>query len=504
MIKAINNIELNNKNTNRAQTQNFKGVGEAVIAATQVCESIPMLNVAVTDMTTAIVPRTIIESKTNAFAGFEAFRRESSGLLINCMLPGFLVAGIAKLAQKGIMGKDTTDLSHCFANSDTINLVSKTWATVGDEAIDGIEKGKKARVYRTFKNILENTYGVDGKDVKSFEGIDFSESIKTLTDSVFDKNVSKNQINEAFKKIAEKTGATQNIKINTDPLVKKLPKEYFTQDLGSIIKNSPALLKELTKGEATEEAAKAFAKKATKLVRTKSLGGLALILPLAVMFQPINRWITEKKSGVKGAPIYKDFGKEGAAAQDKTGLTAQKVKSIGLMLGISLLSIMKMPSKVMFDSITQFKGLFPSMDQARIISTATFASRMGAAQDKNDLREATLRDITTFSALYFLGDYVAKGMATVMQKVKGVTLLNDLKPLEDGEKNVFKKIAHWTKDTALKSSEELVTKDAKKLRSICQLGNLGFSLLVLGIIVPTINRKKTEKQIELQKQQVKV
>ena len=496
MIKAINNIELNNKNTNRAQTQNFRGVGEAVIAATQVCESIPMLNVAVTDMTTAIVPRTIIESKTNAFAGFEAFRRESSGLLINCMLPGFLVAGIAKLAQKGIMGKDTTDLSHCFANSDTINLVSKTWAKVGDEAIDGIEKGKKARVYRTFKNILENTYGVDGKDVKSFEGIDFSESIKTLTDSVFDKNVSKNQINEAFKKIAEKTGATQNIKIGS--------KEYFSQDLGSVIKNSPALLKELTKGEATEEAAKAFAKKATKLVRTKSLGGLALILPLAVMAQPINRWITEKTSGVKGAPIYKDFGKENATTQDKTGLAAQKVKSIGLMLGVSLLSIMKMPSKAMFDSITQFKGLFPSMDQARIISTTTFASRMAAAQDKNDLREATLRDITTFSALYFLGDYVAKGMATVMQKVKKVTLLNDLKPLEKDEKNILKKIAHWTKDTALKSSEELLTKDTKKLRSICQLGNLGFSLLVLGIIVPTINRKKTEKQIELQKQQEKV
>ena len=107
----------------------------------------------------------------------------------------------------------------------------------------------------------------------------------------------------------------------------------------------------------------------------------------------------------------------------------------------------------------EFKGIFPTMDQARIISTTTFASRMGAAQDKNDLREATLRDITTFSALYFLGDYVAKGMATVMQKVTKQTLLNDLKPLEDGEKNVFKKIAHWTKNTALKSSEELVTKE---------------------------------------------
>ena len=118
---------------------NFKGGAWAlVLQGLQECEKNPMINVAVIDLLSAILPRTIIESMTNIFAGFEAFRRESSGLLINCMLPGFLVAGIAKLAQKGIMGKDTTDLSHCFANSDTINLVSNTWAKVGDEAIDAI------------------------------------------------------------------------------------------------------------------------------------------------------------------------------------------------------------------------------------------------------------------------------------------------------------------------------------------------------------------------------
>ena len=45
------------------------------------------------------------------------------------------------------------------------------------------------------------------------------------------------------------------------------------------------------------------------------------------------------------------------------------------MIGTALLSMMKKPSMNMLE----FKGMFPTMDQARIISTATFASRMSAA-----------------------------------------------------------------------------------------------------------------------------
>ena len=63
------------------------------------------------------------------------------------------------------------------------------------------------------------------------------------------------------------------------------------------------------------------------------------------------------------------------------------------MVGVALLSMMKLPSWNMIE----FKGLFPTMDQARIISTTTFASRMAAADDKNELAEATTRDIIPLS-----------------------------------------------------------------------------------------------------------
>lgn len=198
-------------------------------------------------------------------------------------------------------------------------------------------------------------------------------------------------------------------------------------------------------------------------------------------------------SGKKGAPIYKDY-KDAQQRElnpnEKSDLLKQKILSVGSMVGVALLSMMKMPSL----SMLQFKSKFPSMDQARIISTATFASRMMASEDKNELREATVRDIATFSSFYFLGDYAAKATASIIEKTnKDVKLLNRLKPQG---KNGLEKLWNWVKHTELKSSIEVATEQAKRMRSYCQLTNIGFSLLLLGILIPSYTRGKTDKKHE--------
>jgi hypothetical protein len=166
----------------------------------------------------------------------------------------------------------------------------------------------------------------------------------------------------------------------------------------------------------------------------------------------------------------------------------------------------------------EFKGIFPTMDQTRIISTTTFMSRMAAADDRHELAEATGRDIATFLSLYFLGDYAAKATATAIQKKTGVKLLNDTKPIEK-DAGFFKKAWHWFKDVNLKSSKEVVSKTEEKLkskgikpdnaqkeiinkelekavryRSACQVANLGVSLMLLGLIIPVFLRKNTAKK----------
>ncbi|MEI8129071.1 MAG: hypothetical protein WCG95_05585 [bacterium] len=494
MIERIN-INSVNIDKNRAKSQpRFTGLVEGATSLIQMCEQNPMINVTVLDLATAIVPRSLFEGQTNPYAGFEAFRRESSGLIVNCLIPSAIVWVIAKALEKPIMGHETK-MSDCWANEDTINLVTKYWQNASENAFD--ENGKaifvadknRAKVYNTGKNILKDIEGKDGTKIIKFKEFGFDDSLKTITENTF-KEQSAKSLKAAYEGIVSQTHVAENI------MIKGHGPEFFSQNLESIVQNMPKILKELVGGNAPS--VETFAKQAKKLLFTKSLLGLGVIIPLAVSMQPINRWITAKTSGKKGAPIYRDFAQaenKELSPKEKSALFQQKLISVSAMVGVALLSIMKKPNFQMLKNISQFKGAFPSMDQARVISTATFASRMMASEDKNDLREATVRDIATFSAFYFLGDYVAKGIATAIQKFKGIELINVLKE-PDKNANLLKKFGHWAKHTALKSSDEIVGESAKKMRSLCQLGNIGFSLLALGLLIPMINRKQTDKARE--------
>ena len=69
------------------------------------------------------------------------------------------------------------------------------------------------------------------------------------------------------------------------------------------------------------------------------------------------------------------------------------------------------------------------------------------------------------------------------------------------KQNALNKFVYWVKDTKLKSFDEanaikgpLGGKNAKGLRAICELSSLGFSMLLLGILVPWYVRMQTNKK----------
>ena len=508
-IGVDNTSRINSNNVRQKeqskQNPNFKGVGAIALAGIQACERMPMVNVTVIDMLSAILPRTVVESQTNWFAGFEAFRRESSGLVVNCLIPSLVTLGIAKCINPAIM-PNGVNMSRCWADSSLI-----------DKASDYYKNAQSSdKVQESLKNILGNIEGFEGKnkiifkDALSAEEIEkYSKELADLSRSTDGDRAVRKEIKKLSNKIVEKIHVADNIKIADNEKI------VNASSVNSMLEDSVKYFKEFQKsGIGIDE----FAQKSRKLVKAKSLAGLAVILPLAASMQYINRWITGKVSGVKGAPIYDDFGKEKdnveETAKAQKGLLKQKFISISSMVGVSLLSMMKRPTMNMLE----FKGMFPTMDQARIISTTTFASRMAAADDKNELAESTVRDIATFSGLYFLGDYAAKAAATLAEKTTGVSLLNDTKPLK-GDENVAKKFWHWVKDVNIKSSEEVVSKTQQSLngakpteaqartiqkelkracniRSACHATSIGVSLALLGIIVPLYTRHKTKKKHE--------
>ena len=168
----INKVELGSVKNNRTpkyvsqknkgQTS-FTGLGSLALKGIQKCEESPMINVAVLDLSTAILPRTFFETfigskkkdengnetrerKLNIMGGFEAFRREGSGLLINCMIPSFIVMGAAKLLNRPIMGAfNKSNLTRSWANGDTINCVSKYYKNAQGAS-------KEDRVFSTLKS----------------------------------------------------------------------------------------------------------------------------------------------------------------------------------------------------------------------------------------------------------------------------------------------------------------------------------------------------------------
>ena len=485
---------------NCRQNPNFNGLGDAAIALIQKCEQQPMVNVSVLDLSTAIVPRSIIETcagskkkdedgnvkrELNVYAGMEAFRRESSGLIVNCLIPSFIVMGAASLLQKPIMkGFGKASLSNVWANEESLNVVQKYLIKA---------KGKGSiRLENAINAFMNDLSGIDGKQQKAFISGESSRirlGVKQIAKSTRLQKPDK-LFNKGYESIVKSSHMAEHLLLNGK-------EGYLSKDLKGYLQDFVKLHTAFEKeGIKTSKQASEYISKAVKLVNAKSIAGLGIIIPLAISMQPINRWITRKSSGKKGAPIYNDFKdrkeEKVLTQKEKNELLAQKFISIGSMVGVAGLSMFM--DRPVWKNILQFKGLFPTMDQARIISTATFASRMAAAEDKNELREATVRDIATFASFYFLGDYVAKGIATLLQKkYKDVSLINTLQKPKEGA-NALQKLWHWAKHTSIKSSDELKNVKEKHLRTMCQLGNIVFSLLSLGVFIPLYTRAKTNKK----------
>lgn len=533
----INKVELGSVKNNRTpkyvsqknkgQTS-FTGLGSLALKGIQKCEESPMINVAVLDLSTAILPRTFFETfigskkkdengnetrerKLNIMGGFEAFRREGSGLLINCMIPSFIVMGAAKLLNRPIMGAfNKSNLTRSWANGDTINCVSKYYKNAQGAS-------KEDRVFFTLKSMFDDIEGVDGDigkgGLKKFKEIfandeEYTNHLRKMAKNIVSEKPEKGYTTEMYKYLVRKSGIAENIKFSKDS-------GFFSSSLGHLCDSVGDVLHGASKEgiltpnaniTANEGNFVKYLSKAKHLVNAKSIAGLGMIIPLAVAAQPINRWITHKLSGKKGAPIYNDDKERILTPEEKKQLTARKFIDVPLMWGVAALSmLMDRPSLKMF----QFKNIFPTMDQARIISAATFSSRLAAAEDKNELHENTIRDIATFSSFYFLGDYAAKGIATFLEKHNkdGIKLINRLKDANPND-NIMKKFWNWAKHTKMKSTDELsaisneaLRTKAKNLRAICQAGNLAFSLLSLGIFIPLYTRTQTNKKEKMQKEQ---
>ena len=452
----------------------------------QQCNVNPMFGVSLIDCLTAIFPRTWVDAKTNGFAAAETFRRESSGLIVNCLIPGFIVLGVAKVLEK--FNKDTNGLSKLWANQKSTETLSGYFANANGKTSEYINGVFKDLEFNSGKNW--NKLDLDNQEVKAI-----LQKYQDVVDGTITGKEAKKLLKETELALLQHTGGAESIRFIKD-------KKPLGQNLSLLLRDMADLKPFFAKhiGDLSK-----FEKQIEKFVNKKSLIGLAIVIPLAASMQSINRWITRVRSGQEGAPIYKDFvskkNKREMSAGEKSKFWLNKIGAAALMVGVAYASLKDKSSlKNIFKGL-QFTKNMPTMDQCRWIATATFASRMLASEDPNELKEVKWRDIATFMSLYMLCDYVPKGVATLIKKVFKIDLLNYTKEAPEKSKNKIKQawqsFGHWVNDTHLKSFDEtalLLKKypQAKNLRSVCELSSLGFSMLILGMFVPWYVRKQTE------------
>ena len=500
-VSSINNNKYLKSNSIECK-QNFKGGSFLDIATKglQMCDKYPMIGVAVTDSVATDVPRTIFDLvKTGVPAAMETMRREFSGLFVNCLMPSFVVLGVAKLLNNLTIAKTFkgVDMSSSWADSASIDKFVAFFKESIDHTSDVTTKGE---IKTYFNKILTSLNGRDGDKWVRFSDVIDNQRLdsitETLTNLVFSAGSDRKTRNTILSGVA---GAITDLTHAGEILsFDNLNHKQFGSNISELLRDSVDVASKFMNKSVRTDLGN-FSAQAKKLINQKSLLGLGIIIPLAMSVQSINRAITRHKYKQKGAPIYKDFGKENTYQEmnsaQKAGFFSKKLLAAGAMVSLALLSMMKKPSLSMF----QFKGMFPTLDQCRWIATATFVSRIFASEDPNELRESTVRDMASFAGLYFLGDYAGKAAASLIEKVKpDVKLLNRL---GDSGKSAssFTKAIDWVKNTTLKSFDEVLPKD-KNMRSICQLVSLGFSIISLGVLLPAYNRRVTEKKVALQKQ----
>ncbi len=454
----------------------------------QQCNVNPMFGVSLIDCLTAIFPRTWVDAKTNGFAAAETFRRESSGLVVNCLIPGFIVLGVAKILEK--FNKDTSGLSKLWANQRSTETLSGYFANANGNTTEYINGVFKDLEFNSGKNW--NKLDLDNNEVKGI-----LQKYQNVVDGKITGKEAKKALKETELALLQHAGGAENIRFikSKKPLGQNL--SLLLRDMADLRPFFAKHISDLGK----------FEKQIEKFVNKKSLIGLAIVIPLAASMQSINRWITRIRSGQEGAPIYKDFvsqkNKREMTNKEKSKFWLNKIGAAALMVAVAYASLKDKSSlKNIFKGL-QFTKNMPTMDQCRWIATATFASRMLASEDSNELKEVKWRDIATFASLYMLCDYVPKGVATFIKKVSKIDLLNYTKEAPQKAQNKFKQVwqsfGHWVNDTHLKSFDEtalLLKKypQAKNLRAICEISSLGFSMLILGMFVPWYVRKQTEIQ----------
>ena len=159
--------------------QSFNGVGDLLTAGLQTFDKYPMIGVSFVDTVSTNIPRTVVDLKTGIPAALETARREFSGLFVNCLMPSFIVLGVAKGMNKGFQKKfPGINMANSWANQASIDFLSPIYKNAKHAA------SQPEEIARAFaRETLSRLEGLDGKTWVKFSDKLGTENFEKAVDS---------------------------------------------------------------------------------------------------------------------------------------------------------------------------------------------------------------------------------------------------------------------------------------------------------------------------------
>lgn len=466
------------------------------------------------DLFCMVLPRTLTDFSRGVDAGTETLRREGMGTANHSMVGAYgTLAGLA--LASGIngmykLGENDIKASSIFTDAETMDMQGAIWNNKLRDSLKNPDVNPiKEYLTETFKKYEALSPTENGKWIK-IKDADIEKTVNILENEI--KNNSPKMSKEGFANartiLVSSLGAENNLRIIAED-GKPAHTSRYTVD--SIIENTYKLGKVFTKEKVKEAflaaeniSENAFLKAMKSMNVKRSLLGIGIASVAGVSAQPLNMYLTKKKTGRS------DF--VGGGAEDKS--TGFKIKKslVAALFGAGVMATIGKPKELIKN--LQFKGFTPTIKQFKFIYGVTIMSRFMSSRNDNELRECSIKDTLGFASWLILGNFIQKLVAQSLDK-------SLIKKDGDGAMN-------WIKNSVLKSRDEVlhaalgdkVFKDGKalsfnemvkslpknsiarkqlKILSIAQLAGYAYSALALGAGIPRLNIFITNKVMASQK-----
>lgn len=492
------------------QATTFTGAG--LVPFLNFLDTSPAWGACAVDFGFMVMPRTMTDFIYRGPAvGVETGRREGMGAVNHASVclygagAGALVAaGINRMYQLG--GNYNVKANNIYADAETLDLHGGIYDAKLKAAASNPEANPlKEYLSETFRRYEALSGTENGKWVKIQDEKVINKVVEVLETEIKSNSNKLSKEGRATIKntLVQALGVENNVRIIAGEGERLHSSRY---SIDSLIDNAYKLGKVFSADKVKEAfmaapdvASNKFLKAMKSMNLNRSLIGVGVATILGICAQPLNMYLTRRKTGnnafVGGGEEDKSFG--------------FKLKKLGVsgLFGAGVLATIGNPKNLLHN--IQFKGFTPTLNQFKFIYGITIMSRFMSSRNSNELTEATIKDTLGFAHWLILGNFVQKLVAQALDKslIKrdGVGVINwiknsSLKTREEvlhsalGEK-VFKD----GKALDLKGMLEALPKNhaaRKQLRflTLAQCAGYLYSGLVLGVGIPKLNGYLTNKR----------